>query len=218
MNLHQIVNGHLKNTFSKNNLITLGIGLLLGVLLMYFIQKPTIVEVPVKVKIEVPVPVIEKQFDTIYKPQPYPVYVKGDIIKEIDSSYYNRWLSLKDSISKDKAYKDAITIREYNTKFEDDILTLNIYSKTRGTLLEIKPDYKTKPRTIPLDTTLMISIPKYNQFYGGIELGVPIIQMPFLKPSILGKANFIWQTKKDKLINISIDTEGRLYGGYSIKF
>jgi len=218
MNLHQIINGHLKNTFSKNNLITLGVGLLLGVLLMYFIQKPTIIEVPVKVKIEAPVPVVEKQFDTIYKPKPYPVYIKGDIVKEIDSSYYNRWLSLKDSISKDKVYKDAITIREYNTKFEDDILTLNIYSKTRGTLLEIKPDYKTKPRTIPLDTTLMISIPKYNQFYGGIELGVPVIKIPFLEPSILGKANFIWQTKKDKLINISIDTEGRLYGGYSIKF
>ena len=212
MNLKEL---YIKN---KNNLIFTGIGILLGVIFMYFIQKPTIVEVPVRVEIEVPVPIIEKEFDTIYKPQPYPVYTKGNVIKEIDSTYYKQWLSLKDSISKDKAYKDAITIREYNTKFEDDILTLNIYSKTRGTLLEIKPDYKTKPRTIPLDTTLMIPIPKYNEFYGGIEVGGPVIKIPSLEPSILGKANFIWKTKKDKLINISIDTEGRLYGGYSIKF
>lgn len=218
MNLQQIVNGRLKNIFNKNNLITLSIGLLLGVLLMYFIQKPTIKKVPVRVEIEVPVPVVENDFDSIPNPEPIIKYIKGDIIKEIDSIYYEKWLSLKDSIAKDKAFKDAITIREYNTKFEDDILTLNIYSKTRGTLLEIKPDYKTKPRTIALDTTLMIPIPKYNQFYGGIELGVPVIQIPSLEPSILGKANFIWQTKKDKLFNISIDTEGRIYGGYSIKF
>ena len=122
MNLQQIVNGHLKNILNKNNLIFLGVGILLGILLMYFIQKPSIIKIPYKVNIEVPVPVIKKEFDTIR--EPYPVYIKGEVTKEIDSIFYNKWLKLKDSISKDKAYKDAITINEYNTKFEDDILTL----------------------------------------------------------------------------------------------
>lgn len=203
---------------NKKNLLFTGIGIILGVIFMYFIQKPTIIKVPYKVEIEVPVPVVENSFDSISYPKPEIRYIKGTVIKEVDSIYYEKWLSLKDSITKNEVYKDAITIREYNTKFEDDILTLNIYSKTRGSLLEIKPNYKTKPRTIPLDTTLMISIPKYNEFYGGIEVGVPVIQIPFSEPSILGKANFVWKTKKDKLFNISIDTEGRLYGGYSIKF
>lgn len=208
MNVKQIYNEN------KTNLIFIGIGILIGILLMYFIQKPTIKEVPIRVEIEVPIPIIEKNFDTIY--EPYPVYIKGEV--KIDSIYYKQWLKLNDSISKDKSFKDAITINEYNTKFEDDTLTINIYSKTRGTLLEIKPDYKTKPRKIPVDTTIYIPLPKYNEFYGGLEVGMPLPNISTLDVTPILKSNFYWKTKKDKLWNISLDSEKRIFVGHAWKF
>ena len=208
MNIKEVYNNN------KTNLIPMGIGAVIGVILMFFMQKPTIVKVPYEVKIEVPVPVIEKEFDTIYRP--YPVYVKGEV--KIDSLYYEKWSILSDSIAKDKAYKEAITINEYNTKFEDDILVINIYSKTRGTLLEVKSDYITKPRTIPLDTTLYIDIPKYNEFYGGFELGLPVINMSTLDIQPILKGNLYLKTKKDNLWSLSFDSEGRGFVGHAWKF
>ncbi|MFT6125927.1 MAG: hypothetical protein ACJAVA_000369 [Flavobacteriaceae bacterium] len=208
MNIKKIYNDN------KTNLIFIGVGIVIGILLMYFMQKPTIKKVPFRVEIEVPVPTIEKEFDTIS--EPYPVYIKG--ITKIDSIYYKKWLKLKDSISRNKAYKDVITINEYNTKFEDDILTMNIYSKTRGTLLEIKPNYKTKPRIIPLDTTLNIPIPKYNEFYGGFEVGLPVMNMSTLDIQPILKGNLYLKTKKDNLWSLSFDSEGRGFVGHAWKF
>jgi hypothetical protein len=208
MNIKKIYNDN------KTNLIFIGFGIVIGIFLMYFMQKPTIKKVPFRVKIEVPVPVIKKEFDTIYKP--YPVYVKGEV--KIDSLYYKEWLKLTDSISRNKAYKNVITINEYNTKFEDDILTMNIYSKTRGTLLEIKPNYKTKPRIIPLDTTLNIPIPKYNEFYGGFEVGLPVMNMSTLDIQPILKGNLYLKTKKDNLWSLSFDSEGRGFVGHAWKF
>tara|TARA_R110000851_G_scaffold314588_1_gene476690 strand:+ start:2410 stop:3066 length:657 start_codon:yes stop_codon:yes gene_type:complete len=218
MSLQQIVNGHLKNTFNKNNLTLLGVGLLIGALVMFMFQKPTIIEVPVPIKIEVAVPVVQNEFTPIVTPEPSIKYIKGDIITKIDSAYYNKYITLKDSISKDSAYKSAITIREYNTKFEDDILTLNIYSKIRGDLLEIKPDYKTKPRSIRLDTTIYVPVPKYNEFYGGFEIGAPTnTDSPISVLPTLSAKGYL-KTKKDKLWSAGFDTRGYVSVGFAWKF
>jgi len=194
------------------------IGLVIGLIfmLLYFFD-PNIEEVEVPIRVEIPIPVIEMEFDTVYKPKPYPVYLKGKTLTEIDSTYYDKYQALNDSIKKDSIFKKAITINSYKEKVEDDTLTINLNMKVRGELLEYQVGYKTKPRTATVDTILKIKIPTQNKFFGGISVGMPIIENPeSVTPTI--KTDLYWKTKGDLLINISLDSEKRVWGGIAWKF
>jgi len=169
-----------KKLATNNNLIVLGAGVVIGLIAMFFLKSKEIVEVDVPIRIEVPVPVVEVQFDTIYNVRP--IRVPGE--KVIDSLYYKEYLELKDQIAKDSLFREAITINEYREKIEDDTIVINLYAKTRGTLEEYQIGYKTKPRTIPLDTTIRIAIPRYAEFYGGADLFLPYGDSP-QKPSVI---------------------------------
>ena len=132
---------------------------IVGALLMFLLvrgcgEDPEVIEVPVTV--EVPVPVIIKEFDTIK--EFIPIYSQGPT--KIDSTYYKKYIALTDSIQRDSLFKDAITIREYKEKVEDDTIIINVYSKVQGFMKEQKVDYETKFRTIKLDTTLRVAIPR----------------------------------------------------------
>jgi len=107
----------------KSSIIKYIVTFAIGMLLMYFLTKgeDEIVEVPVK--IDVPIPVVEVQHDTVFMPAET-IQLPGEV--KIDTEYYEKWKTLKDSVSRDSLYKDAITIREYNTKFEDDTLTIDV--------------------------------------------------------------------------------------------
>lgn len=184
---------------NKSTLIKFGLGFLIGLTIMFFIMKKEQTEVEVPIYIEVPVPVIQKEFDTIK----LPIEIAGE--KVIDSIYYKEYLQLKDSISKNNAYKEAITIREYNTPFEDDTIKIDTYNKVRGTLLETQVSYKTKPRTINLDTTLKVKIPTQTKFYIGGEVVLPTKPefqnySPSIAPGIIMK-----NKKETKLYKISYD-------------
>lgn len=152
------------------------------------------------------VPSVEKVFDTII-PDP-----KTVIIKEIDSTIYKEYLKLKDSIKRDSAYKDAITIREYNQTFEDTLQTIDVFTKTRGTLLEQSLSYKTKPQTIT--TTEKTYIKQSSTFAIGGELGIPTAPIS-IKPVF--KGNLIYTSKKGNTTSISYDTEGRVWIGKTFK-
>ena len=186
----------------KKLIIGFTIGFILGGLGMYFLMKwkEGIIKVPIK--IEVPIPPIKGGTDTIYLPSP--------IIKEprkiaIDSTYYKEYVKLKDTLVKDSIYKNAITIREYNTRFDEDSIYIDVYSKTRGSLLAQKVSYETKPYTIPLDTTITIKVPQKPLLYlgGGIILPTQNGSM-LMSPSIAPGAIFIERDKK-RAYNISFD-------------
>ena len=177
-------------------------------LLLWFQQcnkDPEIQEVIVE-KI-VKIPSIENVFDTIKIPQD-PQY-----IKEIDSIYYKEYLELKDSIQKDSAYKDAIAIKEYTQNFSDGFQSVDVFSKTRGSLLEQSVSYKTKPKTIIVKDT--IEIKTKNSFALGAEIGVPTIQNLDATPVIKGGVEFT--NKKGNAFSLSYDTEGRAWVGYKFK-
>lgn len=211
------------NKIKNISLIVLG----LAVVLLSFKacdQKETVtVEVPVKIK--VPVPIVETQFDTIYLPQPIKV------VKEvqIDSTIYNKYLTLKDSIAKNKIVKEALTVREYDQKFDDSIQTINVYSEVTGTLNKQQVSYKTKPRTISVDTIIPVEveIPYKTKFALGGEIGIPlqgvkdIYNTPqgsvVIKQDFVGKVNFFIDTKKI-IYSGSFDTEKRAWVGLAYKF
>lgn len=198
-----------------NNRLVIILSIAVVVLLYMYFAHPNIKEVKVPVTVEVPVPVIEQHFDTIYKPKP--IYILKSV-SALDSTYYNKYTELKDSIQKDSLFKDAITIREYKTKFEDDTLTIDVYSKVRGTLLENQASYKTKPRTIKHDTTIYVPVPTRAQLYGGFELTMPTANYQTLgnQPQIEAKLHL--KTKKDRLWSVGINNQKQVSIGYAWKF
>tara|TARA_R110002073_G_scaffold144403_2_gene296492 strand:- start:795 stop:1403 length:609 start_codon:yes stop_codon:yes gene_type:complete len=156
----------------------------------------------------VEVPSVEKVFDTIYEPQPYPVKVK-----EIDSTYYKKYTDLKTQVEKDSLFKEAIEVNEYNETFEDTLQTINVYSKTRGKLLEQNVKYTTKPYYITVKDS--VELKNRTVFSIGAEVGVPTI--PTLSTSPVLKGNAIITNKRGNSISISYDTEGRVWVGKTWK-
>jgi len=167
------------------------ISLLVGFFVSYFIFKKEIDNISVNINIPVKIPSVEKEFDTIKLPSEVKI-LPGE--KVIDSTYYNEYIKLKDSIKKNKAYKDAITLREYNNIFEDENITINTYNKVRGTLLETQSSYKTKERTIIIDTTLNIPVPRKAELYIGGDFILPTDPVVLTEPSIA--PGFILVNKK----------------------
>lgn len=190
--------------------------ILIAVLLYMYFFHPNTEEVEVPVEIEVPVPVVEKVFDTIYKPKPVPYIVKGDTVEKIDSTFYNKYVALQDSIKKDSLFREAIKIQEYKPFFEDDTIRIDVYAKVRGELLENGISYKTKPRTIKLDTTLTVPIPTKAKLYvgGGARLPYGKFNTGGVAPVPYG--GLYLKTKKDNLISLEFDTQS-VSIGYAIK-
>lgn len=191
------------------------LGIAVAILLYLYVFNPQVEEVEIPVRFEVPVPVVEKEFDTIKLP-PEIIRVPGKT--EIDSAYYKQYLALKDSIQKDSLFKEAIKIREYKPTVEDDTIKIDVYAKVRGELLETAIKYKTKPRTVTLDTTLTVPIPRKAKLFGGFSLGMPIVDKPDLNVTPVFKGGLFLKTKKDGLIKVEFDTQGRVWAGYAWKF
>lgn len=159
------------------------------------------------VLIEVPIPVVEKQFDTV---RPKPITKTK---KVIDSTYYKKYLSLKDSVQRDSAYRDAIQINEYNQVFKDTFQTIEVYTKSRGEVLEQSLKYKTEPRTITVRDSIPI-IPK-RTFSLGVEVGVPTVHGLGTSPVIKGGIQY--KNRKGNTTSLSYDTEGRIWLGKTFK-
>lgn len=150
---------------------------------------------------------------------PIPAYINNNNIKEkiiVDSIAYNNYIKAKDSISKLNLYLSSIKINNYkDTLINND--TINIYGEinTQGKLLDYKIDYLIKKRQI---NTNIIPINKiYNPRLSiglNIEGGVPT---EFNSNFIL-KTGIILKNKNNNSINISYDTDKRIWIGIGKTF
>lgn len=183
--------------------------LLLVLLVVQCSKEPDTIEIPII--IEVPIPVVEVEFDTIK--DPYPIYIPGTV--KIDSTYYNKYISLRDSISRDSLFKEAIAIREYREVFEDDTIKIDVYSNVQGFLKKQQVSYKTKPRSITVDTTITVKTKYQTKFGAGIEVGIPTNNAT--GNSIVVKPKILLDTKRF-IYDLSWDTDKRVWAGISFKF
>jgi len=151
-------------------------------------------------------PAIFHQFDTIK------IFKNTKEIK-IDSTYYNKWIKLVNDKSKDIAYKDAVTIREYKETFEDSIQKINVFGEVTGRLNKLSVSYDLKERKF----TENVPIPqKYHLFMGG-GVGVSMKDNSSVQP--LYQAGLIFQNKKGNLFSLKTDHKlERVYGEYYFKF
>lgn len=191
--------------------------ILIGAILIFSIVNflnPKIEYVDVPVRIEVPVPVIEKVHDTVYVPKPYEVLVESPVNEELTDSL-SKANTVIDSL---KAYKDFTVKRKYTQVFDDSTQTITVFAETTGTLDALQASYKTKPRTVVLDTVLSIPVPKYNEFYGGFSVGMPINEEPAFGVTPILKADLYLKTKTNRIISLSLDTRQHVFIGYAWRF
>lgn len=177
--------------------------LLIAVLsLSYFLfQKPDEKIVKIPVTIEVPIPGKIKTFPPIELPVP-----KKEKPRPI--------LEIPDE-NKDSVLQDILTERDYKLSYKDSIQEINVKSKVLGKLLKQEVDYNIYPDTVFVDTIIHYKLPKPKikiLVGGGIGINTDITN---LEPVF--DVGVMLQNKKNNIIKLGIDTNGRPNIGYYFK-
>lgn len=173
--------------------------LILGMLLLNECNRDPVKETILKT---ITVPEIITQFDTIEVEKPIHTH-------SVDTVYIDRFVQANDTVKLD-LYKDAVTIREYNQIFQDNIGKIEVYSKTRGYLLEQSANLTIFERE--LTDTIPLPKPKGNLYL------VPEFGTNLNLDGLRAKAGIMYQDRNKRLYSISMDTDGYIYVGTGIKF
>ena len=112
-----------------------------------------------------------------------------------------------DSI-KELKYKDAVQLHNFNSKFEDDNLVLNINGIVQGEVKEVTPDYTIKEKKIEVPVKVKETV---FRLLGGFEVG-NTTQLDAFKL----RANIMFQNRKGNIISGSFDTNQTIWVGYNI--
>lgn len=139
------------------------------------------------------------------------------LIPQVNEELMQKYLALENqtnTVIKEnerlKLYSEAITINNYNTPFEDDNIKLNIKSKTQGILLEVKPDYIIKSKTITTNVDLPKPKEKVFSLNGGLQLTFTKDLSKF-DPAV--KLDFVG---KKNVLSASYSKDGYISVGYTV--
>lgn len=170
---------------------------------------PVTVETPAKSgSFEKPtefVPGVAKKDSIVYK-KGKTIYTENPINKQLAEDY----LKATDSIKRLKLYLDAIQEKDGTYVYDNKDLKLEIYAKTRGELLEIKPKYTIKPSEVKVDVPVKQTV---LAMYGGIEVGNNASLT-----NLTVKADVGLQNKRGTIFTVGADTRSNFYVGAKIKF
>jgi len=138
-----------------------------------------------------------------------PVEIDGTKVI-VDEKYYLKYIETKDSLQKLNLYVESIKIKEYNdTIVNNDDILIESYSKTRGSLLEQKIDYKIKEKSFSYKPEYIKERPRLT-LLPTLEFG---IDRNNLLPNFKGGIGF--QLKNGDVFSTSLDTRNNIYIGYS---
>lgn len=168
-----------------------------------------IVEVPVETTVYIDS--IVKVHDTVF--EPVPVYVEK---VTIDSTYYKKYLELKDSVQRLELFKETIAINEYSLVYNDSVQDITVNSKVRGDLLWQNVDYDIFPRTVTVTDTVQ-HVPG-NHFSIGPGLGIPWLNNALDPSPVFDLRAGYYIGKSGTMVTGSLDTDGyiRLGGLFKI--
>lgn len=177
-------------------------------------QDKSILEVPVTVTI----PEQSGSFvsPSIFTPLPENkdnVIYKDTIIQEsrMNRELVEAFIKTKDSLTKERLYRSAITKRKYSNKFEDDKQIITIDSEVEGNLLSLVPSYKIKEQIIEATVPVKIKQPVLSLYTGlGISNNTSL-------DNFAVQANLGIQNKKGNIIYGTYDTKGNIGIGYNIR-
>lgn len=140
------------------------------------------------------------------------VYMKGKTIyteNPINKKLAEDYLQAKDSVQKLKLYLDAIQEKEETYTFDNKDLKLEVSTKTRGQILDLKPKYTIKEREV------VIPVPQKQTvlaLYGGLELANNA-----LLNNMTFKADVGIQNRKGTIFTIGADNRSNYYVGAKVR-
>lgn len=141
------------------------------------------------------------------------IRVKGDVI-EIDKGYKELYEKAKNSLTKRDLFLEAIKIKNYEGVLVDNNdITIKGTATTRGTLLDYSVDYTIKERSLTYTPKVVTRLPKLSAGLG-LEVGVPTAP----ETSFVLKANLTLMNIKGNAVDISYDTDKRVWVGFSKSF
>ena len=149
--------------------------IIVALLVILFTKKSVVhtVTIPEKSNVfEVLKPKAVVKYDTItIKGEKQIVEVENEVNKEL----LDKYLTLKDSISKLDFVKDAITERTYKETFKDSTQTIEVESNVIGTLTYQKVKYTIPEQTIKFKA----KEPKYSLYMGvNTSINTNTLEMP----------------------------------------
>lgn len=143
--------------------------------------------------------IVYKEGDTVFTENP----VNRDLAER-----FKKLQKEKDSLSTFKLYVDAIQEREQTQVFDNKDIKLEVYTKTRGTILEVKPKYIIKEREELVEV-------KTKQTVLAVYAGTEVKSTTSLEKVSLGASIGI-QSKSGTIISAGIFTDKTIQVG--IKF
>lgn len=161
---------------------------------------------------------IKGKFKPIIKPKVLPSNKKykfklekgSEIVTDyqVDSTLVKKYEKAPDS-TKTKMFVDQAQIRPYKNDFEDKYIKISMFSKVRGELLEIAPEYTIKPQTDSI---------KIKQTVFALYTGGGIYSSPDVTKTGY-KINLRFQNKKGDLFSASYDPLNKIiYAEYDVRF
>lgn len=138
------------------------------------------------------------------------VIIAGKINKELADNYI-KLLEENDKLKAFKAYADAIKINTYETKFDNEDLSLTIKSKVEGKLLEIVPSYVRKE----INTNVAVNVPKPPEKVFSMNIGAGLSttkQLDKIEPTV----HIDLINKRGNILSVGYGSEGTIQGKYSI--
>ena len=194
------------------NYIILGLAIALGVMI-YLNTRPEVIPEPVTITIpgsEGTSGVI--QIDSVEVIVEVPVYLPGNKEIVVDSLYkaeYEKAIKDNDSLKAKNLFLESIQIKEYNeVAIDNDTIKIDLYAKTRGSLLAYKIDYDIKDQSFTYTPEVVHIRPKLTVL-AGIEAMIP-------QGDSRGGVKFDLgvQGQKGNIWSVGVDTQGNKYIGF----
>lgn len=140
------------------------------------------------------------------------------VIPQINQELVEKYMALesendsnKRELARLKLYTDAITINTYENVFDNEDVKIIVKAKTEGKLLELKPEYTIKERTITKD----IEIPKPQSKVFQLNVGVYSTYSKELKTFDPGiKLDLIG--KRGSVLSVGYSVDKNIMASYSI--
>lgn len=127
------------------------------------------------------------------------IYKNNEINKELALENYNlqiAYINAKDSLEREKLYKNAIELKSFNQPFENDNFKANVSGIVQGEVKELQLDYEIK--NVPE------KVVKFR-LLAGLGINTDAVN-----------ANLGFQNKKGSIFEVGYDTEKRINIGYKV--
>lgn len=198
------------------NYIILGLVIALGIFVWLHFQEikpePIDITIPGSEGTTGDVEIEEVKTDTVevIKYLPGKVITKEEIV--VDSTYkaaYEQAVKDNDSLKAKNLFLESIQIKEYNeVAIDNDTIKIDLYAKTRGSLLAYKIDYDIKDQSFTYTPEVVHIRPKLTVL-AGIEAMIP-------QGDSRGGVKFDLgvQGQKGNIWSVGVDTQGNKYIGF----